>query len=133
MIDMKIKEVMKPALTIEEGATALKAASLMEKHDVGSLIVIKNSAAVGIITERDLLSKVTAKNKTPSKVAVKDLMSKGVITLDPDSMLDDAAYLMIKHKIKRLPVVKDKKLLGIVTATDVVSHSDDLGQFYIFD
>ena len=130
---MKIKEVMKKAQTIDINSSARQAASLMDKYHIGSLVVTNGEKVLGILTEKDLLSKVTAKNKLPSKVKVKEIVSKYLITLEPDSPIDDAAYLMIKHKIKRIPIMKDEKLLGILTATDVVAHSDEMGQFYIFD
>ncbi len=130
---MRVKEVMKHTKSIDHGETARKAASLMKRHNIGSLVVTNSNKAKGIITERDLLNKVTAENKTPSKIKVKDIMSKSLITIGPDESLDDAVYLMLKHKIKRLPVVKDDELLGILSSTEIVKHSDEIGEYFFFD
>jgi CBS domain-containing protein len=132
---MKIREIMRPARTILTGATVKEAARLMHKHRIGSLIVVdeKKKKVAGIITERDVMGKVTAENKLPSKVKVDDIMTKKVFSISPDSLIDDAVYLLIEHKIKKLPVVENGELVGIITSTDLMTHSSEVGQFYIFD
>lgn len=132
---MKIKEIMRPARTITQDETVKEAAKEMNEHRIGSLIVLNDSKGLaGIITERDILEKVTAENKLPSSVNVCQIMTKKLITIEPDAKIDDAVYLMMKHKIKKLPVVGEKDdLLGIVTSTDLINNSDDIGQFYMFD
>lgn len=130
---MKIKEVMKHARTIENTSSVKQAATLMAKHNLGSLVVVKGNMAIGIVTERDILSKVSAKDLLPSKVHVTDIMTSKLISIEPDAHIDDAVYVMMKFKIKKLPVIKDKELVGIVTSTDLMAHSDDLGQFYFFE
>jgi CBS domain-containing protein len=132
---MKVKEIMRPARTISEDASARDAAKAMNKHRIGSLIVVdeKKKKLVGIITERDILEKVTAENKLASKVRVEDIMTQKVITISPDALIDDAVYLLIQNKIKKLPVVEDGELKGIITTTDLITNSEDIGQFYIFD
>jgi len=137
---MKIKSIMRPARTISPEANIKDAAIIMNKYRIGSLIVTdgkkckgNESRIVGIITERDILEKVTVTNKIPSKVLVEDIMTKKLVTIGPDALIDDAVYLLIKHKIKKLPVIKEGELLGIITSTDMVNNSDEIGQFYLFD
>lgn len=132
---MKIREIMRPARTISITSNVKDAAKIMNKHRIGSLIVVNEhkEKVAGIITERDILEKVTANNKLPSKVKVEDIMTKKVLTISPESMIDDAVYLMIQHKIKKLPVVEHGELKGIITSSDLIRNSDDIGQFYIFD
>jgi CBS domain-containing protein len=132
---MKIREIMRPARTISQDANVKEAAKLMNKHRIGSLVVVdeKKKSVAGIITERDILEKVTAENKLASKVKVDDIMTKKVITIGPDKLIDDAVYLLIHHKIKKLPVVENGELKGIVTSTDLITNAEEIGQFYIFD
>jgi len=130
---MKIKEVMKNIKTISPDETVKEAASTMSKNHIGSLVVINGKKrVVGIITERDIIDKVTAKDKTASRVRIEDIMSPKVITIDANSLIDDAVYLMVKHKIKKLPVLDNDELVGIITSTDIVANSSDVGEFYLF-
>jgi CBS domain-containing protein len=131
---MKIKEIMKDVRTISPDETVKEAADLMNRHSIGSLVVVDSKKKlVGIVTERDILQKVTAQNKLAGKVLVEDIMSNKLITIDANELLDDAVYLMIKHKIKKLPVIENDELVGIVTATDIVANSSEVGEFYLFD
>jgi len=109
---MKVKEVMKNPKIIAPSSNIREAASIMNKNRIGSLIVTNEKKVIGIITERDILAKVTATNKLPSKVLVEEIMTPKVITISPDQYIDDAVYLMLKHKIKKLPVVEENKLVN---------------------
>jgi len=130
---MHIKEVMKPARTIDKDSSVKQTALLMKQYHIGSVIVTNSKKVVGIVTERDILEKVTAENKLSSKIKTKDIMTSKLISIEPGALLDDAAYLMIKHKIKKIPVIQDGDLLGIITTTEIVTNSDETGQFYFFD
>jgi len=132
---MKVKEIMRPARVISKESNVRDAAKMMNKHRIGSLIVVDDNKrkVAGIITERDILEKVTAGNKLASKVKVEDIMTKKVISIAPEAYIDDAVYIMIQHKIKKLPVVNNGELVGILTSSDILTNSEDIGQFYIFD
>jgi CBS domain-containing protein len=132
---MRIREIMRPARTVMKGISVRDAARIMNKHRIGSLIVFdeKNKSVAGIVTERDILEKVTADDKIASKIKVDDIMTKNVISISPEAYIDDAVYLLIQHKIKKLPVVENGELVGIVTSTDMITNSSEIGQFYIFD
>jgi CBS domain-containing protein len=110
-------------VTIDEHSTVKEAAEVMNKHEIGCLIAIRKGEAVGIITERDLLKRVIAKARDASGTSVKEVMSSPLIVIDPDTDLDEAVKLMFQSKIKKLPVVEGKKLIGLVTLTDIArSH-----------
>jgi CBS domain-containing protein len=130
---MKLKEVMKSVRTISPDETIKTAAGIMSKYGIGSLVAInQNKKVVGIVTESDIIKNVSAKDKLASRVRVEDIMSRNVITIDSNSLLDDAVYLMVKHKIKKLPIIENNELVGIVTSTDIVANSSDVGEFYLF-
>ena len=105
--------VAKPSITIRE------ASQVMGELHIGSLIVREGEDIVGILTERDVLLAV-AKGVNTEETVVEEIMSKDVVTIEPDKKLEDAVELMMEHKIKKLPVVEGKKLVGIITASDIV-------------
>ena len=105
--------------TINENSTVKKAAVEMNKFRIGSLVVVKGSKLSGIITERDIIDSVVAEAKDSSKVKVKEIMTKEVIMVSPSKDISEAAELMIEKKIKKLPVMKGKQIVGIITATDI--------------
>ena len=125
---MKIKQVMNKALVVEDNLNLKQAAKIMSHKNIGSLIVMKKDKIVGIITERDIIKNV---NKLDSKLS--NVMSKSLITIDDGESLDKAALLMAEHKIKKLPVLKNKRLVGIVTATDVLANVEDLNEQFLFN
>lgn len=131
---MKIKEIQKNVKTLSPDATVKEASSVMSKYSIGSLVVVnEKKKVVGIVTERDIIEKVNAKDRLSSKVRVKEIMSPKVITIDSNSLLDDAVYLMIKNKIKKLPVLDNGQLVGMVTSTDIMANSSDVGEYYLFN
>jgi len=130
---MDVKDIIKKAVSIEPNSSVKKAASLMSKKNIGCLIVMNNKKIVGIITERDILKKVEAVAKNVNSVFVKDIMIKKVITISPDDNLDDAALVMSKHKIKKLPVVDKGELIGIITNTDIIKNSERVNESYFFN
>jgi CBS domain-containing protein len=117
-----IKEIMsKNVVTINADNTVFEAAELMDAKKIGCLIVAQNETPVGIVTERDIVRRIVAK-KLPYTIKVSEIMSKNLVTVDPDSSLKDAARLMSSNKIRRLPVVKQGKLEGIVVSSDFVRN-----------
>ncbi|MCX8206272.1 MAG: CBS domain-containing protein [Methanothrix sp.] len=120
---MRVREIMsRPVLTVDADMDVLDAAGRMISANVGSLIVVQEGRPIGIITERDLVKKVVARAEDPRKVRVGDVMNSPLIKIHPDASLRDAAELMLKSGVKRLPVISDDgKLVGIITDTDLVS------------
>jgi len=128
-----VKEVMtKEVITISPKDSIAQAAKLMSSNRVGCLVVIQDKTPIGIITERDILTKVVGLDLKPSKVLVGEVMSSPPVTVNPDTSVSEAARLMRKHDIRRLPVVNEGKLVGIVTASDLASVIPDMAEYSDF-
>jgi signal-transduction protein with cAMP-binding, CBS, and nucleotidyltransferase domain len=123
-----LNEVMRThPTTISSGADVAKAAAAMCHDDVGSCIVLKRNLPVGIVTEQDINCKVVAKDLKPSKVHVNEIMSTPLITVSVDKTSGDAAHMMVKHKVRRLPVMDEHHtVIGIVTVRDLLTVSTEL-------
>ena len=107
-------------ITIDSDSSVMKAVKMMNENEIGCLIVTRRGKAVGIVTERDLLARVIAKSKNPKKTRVREIMTKPLISGQPEMDLEEATKLMFKMKIKKLPVVESEgKLAGLITLTDV--------------
>jgi CBS domain-containing protein len=109
-------------ITIEQDRTAHDAAKVMHTHNVGCLIVVKDGNQTGIITERDLVRRVCVRNKRSEDISLDKIMSRPVITIDPESSIEEAARIMTYNKIRRLLVVKEERPVGVVTTTDLAKH-----------
>ena len=117
---LKVEDVMvKDVITISYRASVKRAAQVMNKHEIGCLIVVKGRKAVGIVTERDMLKRVVAKAANPQKTKVEEIMSHPLIVVEPDMDLEDTVKLMFEMKIKKLPVVEKGKLVGLISITDI--------------
>ena len=118
----KVKEVMtKIVVTIEANKTVIEAATLMAKNDVGNLIIMNDNMPIGIVTERDFVRRVLVTGNPP-KTKISEIMSTPLRVIDPEAPLKEAARRMVRKGIRRLPVIKDNKLVGIITATDFARH-----------
>jgi CBS domain-containing protein len=111
-------------VTASPDMNAGDAAGLMASNDVGVLPVTEDDRLVGLITDRDLVLRVIATRKDPRAVRLRDIAtSKGIETVSPDMQLCDARALMARRRIRRLPVVKDDRLVGILSLGDVALGS----------
>ena len=108
-------------LGFESTPSALDAVSLMIREKVGSVVVVDHSGKpVGIVTERDILKKVTGLNKDPKNIATQEIMSRPVRTIKTFDSIDTAAQIMTKNKIKRVVVVEqDGSPVGVLSITDI--------------
>ena len=119
---MIVEEIMSDEVhTISPEMTVKQAAEAMSNKKIGSLIVIDDTKLRGIITERDIMIKVVSAGKDAGKMKIKDVMTKDVIYIEPTSDVDEAAQKMVDNGIKKLPVVSDNRLIGIITAMDIVT------------
>ena len=119
--EILIREAMtKNVKTISEDVAVSEAAEIMEKNNIGSVVVVKGNSPVGIVTERDITYRVVAPDKKPSTVRVSEIMSKPVETIEPDTTITEASKIMAKQNLRRLPVIEDDKLIGIITNKDIV-------------
>ena len=125
---MLVKDVMSsPAITVEENAPANRVAELMERHDVGCVIVTtKEEKPIGIITERDLILRVLAKNVKPDTLKAEEVMTSPLITIEPDATITDTARRMSRLNIRRLGVVYKGRLVGIISSKDVLGVMPEL-------
>jgi signal-transduction protein with cAMP-binding, CBS, and nucleotidyltransferase domain len=115
-----VRDVMKKSvISIDSSMTVQDAAKMMDDASIGAIVVIENGIAIGIITERDLTRRVIAKGK-PLTTNVKEVMSSPLVLINPDDSIWDAAQLMKSRRIHRIPAVKDNRLVGIVTTSDIV-------------
>jgi CBS domain-containing protein len=112
----------KDVVAVDENMTALDAARLMTEKGISSLIIEKDHAPVGIISERDFVKKICLKDMQPSAINVGSIMSKIQTYASPDTPVDVAVQRMVNHKIRRLPVISDGKVIGIITVTDLAKH-----------
>jgi len=123
-VSLEVRDVMvKNVITVETEATVKEAAKLMNAHEIGCLIVMNRGKPVGIVTEMDMLKRVLLKSRDPRKTKVSQIMSKPLVVGEPQTDVRDAVRLMVEGKIKRLPIVEDGNLLGLVTFTDIVRSS----------
>jgi len=125
---MIVKDIMNVnVIMIKPSATIKEAASEMTKNHIGSLVVISATGeAAGIITERDILSHVVAEGRPADGVKVEEIMSKELITVTPEDTLEEAAEIMSSKKIKKLPVIEENKIVGIITASDLIAFEKEL-------
>ncbi|KPV62327.1 MAG: Inosine-5'-monophosphate dehydrogenase [Candidatus Bathyarchaeota archaeon BA2] len=120
-MSLKVENVMvKGVITVEEKATVREAVELMNKHEIGCLIVMEKGKPAGIVTERDMLKRVLLEAKDPKKTKVSEIMSKPLVVGKPQMSIEDAVKLMFNQKIKKLPVADNDHLVGLVTLTDLV-------------
>jgi len=106
-------------VTVEDDVTVKRAVAIMNKYEIGCLIVTKRGKPVGIVTERDMLTRVLAESRNPERTKIADIVSRPLVIAEPDMDLEEAARLMFKMKVKKLPVVSDGRLVGLVTLTDI--------------
>jgi CBS domain-containing protein len=125
---MLVKEIMNKIVAIDFDTTLREAAKIMTNRNIGSLVVVKGEKIQGIITENDFVKHANNMNQKVSNV-----MSKQVVTIEGDEEIDFAADIMTRNKIKRLPVMKDDKLVGIITASDLMAHSEDLNEDFLIE
>jgi len=117
---MDVKSVMNKNVVIAKKDITLKEATeVMTKLHIGCLVITENQKILGIITSSDIL-KAIANDKNPNIVLAEEIMSKNVITIDPDKRIEDAVDIMMKYGIKKLPVVSEDKIEGIITASDII-------------
>ncbi len=124
---LKVRDVMvKEVVVVDENSSVKQAVETMNEFHVGSIIVLKKGKAAGIVTERDFLTRVLAEAKDVTNTKVKDIMTSPLIVVEPDTDLETAVKLMFQSKVKKLAVVDGKKLLGIVTLTDIARVTPEL-------
>ncbi len=125
---MLVKEIMKRnVVTVRPDVSVMEAAKIMNERRIGSLVIIDGvGRVVGILTERDIMRGVVAEGKRSSEVDISKIMTKKVIVISPEVSLEDAADIMTENRIKKLPVVEEGKVVGMITSTDLISYEKNL-------
>ena len=116
-----VRDVMaKNVKTVKTDDTVHAAVKKMNKFDIGSVIVTASGRPVGIITETNIMRRIVGPRMDPATIWAKDIMTGPLITIDPNADLTEAAKLMAKNNINRLPVMDGNKLVGLLSSTDIL-------------
>jgi len=119
-MDTFVKEMMKKQIvSIDVSLTVKEAAKIIEDTGVSCLVITKENVPVGIITERDFVTKITSLDRS-SSTSVQNVMSSPLITISPSGTASELAELMKEKNIHKVPVIEGNQLVGIVTATDLI-------------
>ena len=128
---MKVKEIMSTNVTKVSPDTSLKQVSvLMKKYDIGFIVITKEDEAIGVITDRDLVIRSLMED---GNKLVKEYMTKEVISVDADSNIETALDLLAEHKINRLVVTHDNKVVGVLAISDIMNSSFDQDILYCIE
>lgn len=112
--------MIRDVLTADVSESVLSATIKMNEREVGSIVILDGKKPVGILTERDILKRIVVERRDPEKTKVGEVMSTPLISAKLEMSLDDAVKIMILKRVKKLPILKDDKLVGIITLFDVV-------------
>lgn len=123
---MRVKECMcKNVVKASADTTLNKIAKLMEENDIGCVPICNNeNNVVGFVTDRDIVTRCLATNKNCNETTASDIMTTKVIKITPDTDVEHATETMSQNQVKRLPVIENNKLVGILTIGDLASHQD---------
>lgn len=123
MVAAVVRDIMtKEIVTIDSEKSALEAAKVMTERGISSVFIVKEGNPVGIVSERDFIKKICAKELDVAKVKAGEIMSKILTTATPDTPIEVAVQRMVNHKIRRLPIMDAGKIVGIITVTDLAKH-----------
>src|SRR3954447_15878576 len=111
--------------SIGASASVVEAARLMREQHIGSLPVTEDERLVGVITDRDITTRVVAESAVPEATSVGDVYSRDLISVEPGKDLDDALKLMVHHQVRRLPVVEGGRLVGMVAQADIALKDNE--------
>ncbi len=112
----------KEIASVDVGVSASEASKAMTTKNVDYLVVFDKNMPTGIVTDRDLVRRIIAKDKDPMKTNISEIMSSPLITIEPDATVDEAIQIMIEKDIRRLPVSRDNILYGVFTGRNLARH-----------
>ena len=118
---MQVRDLMNPnVVTVEPGSSAALAARLISRHNVDSLPVCGEDRRLrGVVTDRDIVLRCVAAEEDPAQTPVRDIMTRGCATVSPGADCREATRLMSAHQVRRLPVVEEGKLVGMISLSDL--------------
>jgi CBS domain-containing protein len=119
----QVRDIMeKNVITIDINETANNAANQMKENDISFLVIIENGKPVGVVSERDFVQKLCINNQNSSDVKISDIMSYKFRWVNPTTKIEDAIQKMLNNNIRRLLILDDEKLVGVITQTDLASY-----------
>jgi CBS domain-containing protein len=119
----QVRDIMeKNVITIDIDETANNAANQMKENDISFLVIIENGKPVGVVSERDFVQKLCINNQSSSDVKISDIMSYKFRWVKPTTKIEDAIQKMLNNNIRRLLILDDEKLVGVITQTDLASY-----------
>jgi len=122
----QIRDIMeKNVVTIEDDKTALDAAHLISEKDVSFLVIMKNSIPIGVLSESDFVKRLAADDKKASEVIVSEIMSSNFRWVEPETEIEDAIQKMLNNNVRRLVILDNNKLAGVITQTDLTGFLRD--------
>lgn len=126
---LAVRDVMtRTVVTATPDMSAAEAGKKMVENRVGNILIVEEGRPVGIVTESDMVAKVISKNVKPGSIKLEQLMSQPLITTKSSDDINDAVLVMAQKKIRRLPVIDDGELVGIITDADVIQASSEINQ-----
>ena len=115
----QVRDIMeKNVITIQYNKSALDASKMLKEKEISFLVIQKDGNPIGLVTERDIVRKIAAEDKKSSELLIKDLMSKNFKWVKPEDSIEDAIQKMLNNNIRRLLVLENNKLVGVITQTD---------------
>jgi len=122
----QIRDIMeKNVVTIEDDKTALDAARLISEKDVSFLVIMKNNTPIGVLSESDFVKRLAADDKKASEVIVSEIMSSNFRWVEPETEIEDAIQKMLNNNVRRLVILDNNKLAGVITQTDLTGFLRD--------
>lgn len=126
---MKIREIMTTDVTTADlNSTLEEIATIMRHEDVGVVPILDDGELAGIVTDRDIVVRCVAEGRDPGECCAEDILTEGLVTVSPDDSVDEAADVMSRNQIRRLPVLEDGRLVGVVSLGDIAvkQHNDQV-------
>jgi len=122
----QIRDIMeKNVVTIEDDKTALDAAHVISEKDVSFLVIMKNNIPIGVLSESDFVKRLAADDKKASEVIVSEIMSSNFRWVEPETEIEDAIQKMLNNNVRRLVILDNNKLAGVITQTDLTGFLRD--------
>jgi CBS domain-containing protein len=122
----QIRDIMcKDVITVEDDKSAVDAAKIISDNDISFLVIIKDGLPIGVLSEKDFVRKLAAENKNAFDTPISEIMSYKFRWVEPTTSIEDAIQKMLNNNIRRLLVLEDGKLVGVVTQTDLAAYLRD--------
>ena len=119
----QVRDIMeKNVITIEHDKTALDAAKILSEKDISFLVIIENDIPLGVLSEKDFVRKLAAENRQASNTPISEIMSYKFRWVEPSTPIEDAVQKMLNNNIRRLLVLDNGKLIGVITQTDLAAY-----------